>query len=265
MDVSEAQAVQAVLDAAYVDGTPQALAAARGAAEWLAARAAETIVGEDGSGQPARVAREQDRLSDEEGGLPVVAAAVGGLVSAADTEIPVPDGELPAWVRDLTGAWAELEARLRGGASAGGEVPLSEFWVDADQYGGLHLSAPCLKTIGCLFGRDFDGRATLGELAAAAAGHTGLAAGEMHARFAAEIGGGGEQPPNHGNPVIWTVTTGGYVCAVPVPGRQDSICGQPLADGPCPDHAPGGVEAVAVPGNSWQAPGGYAQRREAMP
>ena len=193
MDLREAAAVQAVLHAAYVDRTPQALAAASGQAAWLAERAAAPT---DGGGRDTLPAQ-----------LP-----------AADARLPGP---------------------------AGGEAPITDFWVDASPLGFLRLSAPCVHTIGCLFEAVFDqGRATLGDLAAAAAAHTGPEAAKMHARFAAEVTSAGA-PGNGAAPVIWTDTgAGGWVCAAPVPGRPDSICGFRVQDGSCPDHAAGTARAA---------------------
>lgn len=39
-------------------------------------------------------------------------------------------------------------------------------------------------------------------------------------------------------PEIWSdaVAPGGYVCAVPMPGQPDGICGYPVESEPCPKH-----------------------------
>jgi len=60
----------------------------------------------------------------------------------------------------------------------------------------------------------------------------------MHARLAVSTGETEEGPPNNGNPVIHSgaVAPGGWVCAVPVPGNPDHICGMPVESEPCTEH-----------------------------
>lgn len=47
-------------------------------------------------------------------------------------------------------------------------------------------------------------------------------------------------------PTVWSdaVAPGGEVCAVPVPGLPDGICGTPTESEPCPEHTETAPEAT---------------------
>lgn len=114
------------------------------------------------------------------------------------------------------------------------------FWLMVTENGEIALSAPCADTLGCLWRATFDGdRVMLGELAAAAVAHTGIAAGRLHASLAAAGAYGPEAAEmNNGRPVAWSSAAipGGWVCAIPVPGNRDDVCGNPVESEPCPEH-----------------------------
>jgi hypothetical protein len=129
--------------------------------------------------------------------------------------------------------------------AASGLAGLAEFKVLATENGELRLVCPAAWTIGCLHmpavddsGESGNFTATLAELMLAAWAHTGMAAGNVHAELAAATREACEGPDNDGNPVIHSgaVAPGGWVCAVPAPGKPDWICGNPVESEPCPEH-----------------------------
>jgi hypothetical protein len=152
-------------------------------------------------------------------------------------QLPSPEPDTAA-MRATEGNW-----RKRAEAAERKLAELAAFWLVTDEDGDIILNAPCADTLGCLWSASFVGeRVTLGQLADAAATHTGAKAGRAHAFLAVATGETDEGPPNNGNPVIRSgaVAPGGWVCAVPVPGNPDHICGMPVESEPCADHGQSG-------------------------
>jgi hypothetical protein len=126
-----------------------------------------------------------------------------------------------------------------------GLAGIAAFKVLGTEDGELRLACPSAETIGCLYmpaagdsNESGGSTATLADLMLAAAAHTGLAAGKVHAELAGATGDTPEGPDNDGNPAIHAgaAAGGGWVCAVPVHDRPDWICGHPVESEPCPEH-----------------------------
>ena len=123
---------------------------------------------------------------------------------------------------------------LQQHSAAPDPVTTAGFRVTTDDNGDLVMSAPCADTIGCLWTSLLDDHATLGELTATAAAHTGQAAADLHAHLAALCPAG--PGINGGLPALHSSAAGGWVCAIPHPAHPDGICGTPVTSRSCPLH-----------------------------
>ena len=186
------------------------------------------------------------RYRDESDLLAVDAIDGARFAAAGDWIASYPAGTFRVFTEDeITAAYepAGLDAEVAKAVTAQREA-LTGFFLMVTEDGEIALSAPCADSLGCLWGATFDGvRVQLEALIAAALGHTGTAAGRLHATLATSVGEGDRAAEmNNGRPVAWSsaVAPGGWVCAVPVPGNRDDICGMPVESEPCREHEEAG-------------------------